>query len=292
MSPGASAFLTCILLLCGAAAVVIMLNRVGRPQGTPTPRQLVLHRLFGWAFVASFLVLLGTMFTRFYAYWEEDPPRIVLHYTLAFALLVLLALKVAIPRRYPGFRSHLFSLGISVFLLAFLTSSIGLAHYLVRVTQQTPYISHAHVSAIPDLALGKQLFIEKCSTCHLLDTIMRPRPAKDWERVVDDMTKLAWPRVRPDEATQILFYLTETRVPREGSPRTGLQELDVHCLPCHTLGEILSKPRTRPEWSAIVDRMSVTAPDQVPVLQHEQIVDALVAAQARQGAARDPLVPR
>jgi hypothetical protein len=38
--------------------------------------------------------LIATMFGRFYAYWEEDSPRIVVHYTAAFALLVLLLLKL------------------------------------------------------------------------------------------------------------------------------------------------------------------------------------------------------
>ena len=30
------------------------------------------------------------MFARFYAYWEEDSARIVLHYSAAFALLLVL----------------------------------------------------------------------------------------------------------------------------------------------------------------------------------------------------------
>jgi hypothetical protein len=277
---------TCAFFLCGAVAVVMMMNRLGRPESQPTPRQIVLHRIFGWVFVVLFLVIFGTMFARFYAYWEEDPPRIVIHYSAAFALLMLLLLKVAIPRFYPGFRKHLFPLGFSVFLLAFLAASVGLAHYLVRVTQRTPYISHAALSADPDLELGKQLLIERCAICHLLDAILKPRPAADWEKVVDDMTQLAWPRIRPDEATQILYYLTETRVPKGGFIRTGATEIEVHCLPCHTSSEIFTKQRTRPEWDEVVKKMSQTAPDQVPVLQHDQIVDALMDAQSKAAASK------
>lgn len=281
MSPLLSAILTSVMLLCGAAAVVVMMNRLGRPNSEPGPRQLVLHRLFGWAFVAAFLVLIVTMFGRFYAYWEEDSPRIVIHYTAAFALLVLLLFKVAVARLYPGFRTHLFALGVLVFLLASLAAASALAHYLVRMTQRAPYISHAGLSSAPDLELGKQLLIERCRTCHVLDAILLPRPAKAWENVVDAMSKLAWPRIRPDEARQILHYLITTRVPREPSAGTGYEVLDEHCLPCHEPAGILASPRTRGEWVEVVARMSRTAPDLVHVADHGRIVDALLAAQSK-----------
>ena len=287
MNPLLSAILTSVLLLCGAAAAVVMLNRLGRPQGEPSPRQLILHRVFGWAFVAAFLVLIATMFVRFYAYWEEDSPRIVIHYTAAFALLVLLLLKIAIARRYPGFRTHLFALGVVVFLLAFLTAASALSHYLVRMTQRAPYISHASLSSAPDLELGKQLLIERCRTCHVLDTILRPRPAKAWENVVDAMAKLAWPRIRPDEARQILHYLITTRVPRDPSAGTGYEVLDEHCLPCHEPAEVLAGQRSREEWVAVVARMSEIAPELVHVADHGRIVDALLAAQSKAAAPRE-----
>lgn len=281
MPPLPSALLTGLLLACGAAAVVVMMNRLGRPQSEPGARQLVLHRVFGWAFVAAFLLLFGTMFGRFYSYWEEDSPRIVLHYTAAFTLLLLLLLKIAITRFYPGFRKHLFLLGFSVFLLAFLTAASALAHYLVRMTQRTPYISHAGISSAPDLELGKQLFIERCRTCHVLDAILKPRPAKAWETVVDAMAKLAWPRIRPDEAKQIFHYLSTTRVPGGPSVGTGSTVLDEHCLPCHEPAELLVSPRTREAWDRVVKRMSDTSPSLVPANYHAQIVDALLEVQSR-----------
>lgn len=284
MPPLPSALLTGVLLLCGGAAVVVMMNRLGRPQSEPSPRQIVLHRVFGWSFVAAFLVLIGTMFGRFYAYWEEDSPRIVIHYTAAFALLLVLLLKVAIPRRYPGFRQHLFGLGFLVFLLAFLTAASALSHYLVRMTQRVPYISHAALSSAPDLELGKQLLIERCRTCHVLDRILQPRHPKAWEQVIDAMTKLAWPRIRPDEARQILHYLSTARVPRGPAVGTGVSVLDAHCLPCHEVAEIFASRRTREDWDEVVTRMSNAAPDLVPPASHVQIVDALVAAQAKAAA--------
>lgn len=284
MPPLPSALLACALLLCGAAAVVVMMNRLGRPESQPLPRQVVLHRVFGWAFTAAFVVLFGTMFGRLYAYWEEDPARVVLHYTAAFALLLLLVLKVAIPRLYPGFRKHLFAIGVSVFALAFLTAASALSHYLVRVTQRMPYLSRAALSTAPDLELGKQLLIERCRTCHILDEILRPRPAEAWGTVVEAMTRLAWPRIRPDEAQQILHYLVATRVPQGPAAGTGHTLLDEHCLICHEPAEIFARSRTRQEWDGVVRRMSNMAPDLVPDSRHASLVDALEDAQARAAA--------
>jgi cytochrome c5 len=265
-------------------AVVIIMNRLGLPGSPPTPRQLVLHRFFGWGFVALFLLLIVTMFTRFYVFWEEHPARIVFHYALSFALLLLLLFKVAVARRYPGFRKQLFAIGLSVFILGFTIASIGLSHYFVRMTQRSPFISFASLATAPDLQLGKQLLIERCTTCHILSTILQTRSVGDWEKVVDDMTKRSWPRIRLDEATQILTYLSEIRVPKEGSAGTGFAIIDETCFTCHGYAEVFGKIRTRKEWDEVVRRMSETAPDKVPVARHGRIVDALLEAQAKAAA--------
>lgn len=286
MAPLLSALLTVLFLLLGLGAVTVMLLRLGRPDVPPTPRLLLLHRVFGWGFTAIFLVMLATMFDRFYAYWEEDPARIVAHYSAAFALMLILLLKVSIPRFFPGFRKHLFFLGTSLYLVAFLVAASALSHYLVRMTQNQPYISHAVLSAAPDLELGKQLTIDRCRTCHVLDSVLRTRTAIEWEKVVGSMAKLAWPRIRPDEAKQILHYLVTTRVPKTGTATTGFPDLDLHCLSCHEPDEIFLKKRTRKEWEELTRRMSDSAPLLVPLAQTDRIVEALVEAQRKMEALR------
>jgi cytochrome c5 len=154
------------------------------------------------------------------------------------------------------------------------------------MTQKAPYISHASVSTAPDLALGKELFIERCRTCHVIDTILQPRPTDDWERVVDEMTQLAWPRIRPDEAKQILHYLATTRIPKAGSVGTGFTVLDLYCLPCHKPDEIFANFRTLKEWEKVVGMMAEIAPDQVPDSEHELILKTLMEAQSKRAKAK------
>ena len=213
----------------------------------------------------------------------------MLHFTAAFALLLLLLLKVAIPRLYPGLKKHLFLLGFSVFLLAFVTTADPLAHYLVRMMQREPYISHEGISTEPDLELGKQLLIERRQqACHLLDGIMQSRPAEAWETVVRAMTKLAWPRIRPDEAQQILHYLTTTRVPRGRSWRPDTRCSTRAAGSAMSPAEIFARSRTRQEWAAVVRQMFGIAPNLVPASEHVRIVDALVAAQSAAAAPKEP----
>ena len=174
-----------------------------------------------------------------------------------------------------------------MFLFAFVTTAGPLAHYLVRMTLREPYVSHEGISTEPDLELGKQLLIERCRTCHLLDRVMQPRPAEAWGTVVRAMTKLAWPRIRPDEAQQILHYLTTKRLPRGPVVGTGHTVLDAHCLICHEPAEIFARSRTRQEWDNVVRQMFGIAPDLVPASEHVRIVDALVDAEAKASAQKD-----
>lgn len=95
------------------------------------------------------------------------------------------------------------------------------------------------------------------------------------------MMVIAWPRIRPDEARQILFYLIETRSPKEVAKPS---ELETHCISCHESGEIFAKQRTRQEWDAIVRAMTDISPEKVPADQHDRILDALVEAQEKQAA--------
>lgn len=70
----------------------------------------------------------------------------------------------------------LFLLGTSVYLTSFTRVSITEGYYAIWKYEEKPYISHAEIpEGMKDEAIGKELFITKCSTCHLLQDIMKPR---------------------------------------------------------------------------------------------------------------------
>ena len=127
--------------------------------------------------------------------------------------------------------------------------------------------------------LGKELFIQKCSICHMLKDIMIPRSPKAWEKVVNDMISLAEPRITPDEGEQILNYLARTHVPKtfKGSPEAT--PVEKHCLPCHEATEVFAKRHSSAGWKEIVKQMAEYDSETVPSGKIDEIVEFLLKNQ-------------
>jgi cytochrome c5 len=199
---------------------------------------------------------------------------------MAVSLVFLLAVKILIPRFFPKLGKNLFLLGIGVYLISFTLVVITGGYYLIRRLESAPYISHAKLAShMLDEKLGKELFIEKCSTCHVLENIMKPRSAEAWEKVVNDMVVLAGPRITRDEGGQILHYLTVTHVPNPLTEPDESSLMQKHCLPCHDATEIFAKRYNRTAWTEIVKQMNQYDAELVPAENIDEIVDFLLKNQ-------------
>ena len=280
MNPLVSTILSILFLIVGGIAVAMMLSVQGRGKLQNPKLVIRIHKAMGWTYVVLFFVLFFFMLGRIGSYWEESSARIALHVALSVGLFFLLIVKVIIPRSFPRLGKHLFSLGIAAYFLGFVLVGITGGYYLLRVFRETPYISHTPITVhMQDLELGKELFITRCSTCHSLDKIMNFRSAENWTDVVNEMMKLAEPRIKPGEMEQILYYLSETHVPKpfEGPPEATL--LDRHCLPCHDASDIMKHSYTRVGWLEITRQMNLYDPDIVPEDKIGEIVDYLIEYQ-------------
>lgn len=210
MSPETSTLISTVFLILGGGAALSMMFRLGRQAASP--RLTFLHRICGWTFALIYLWMVVEMLDRMEHYWEELSPLTTLHCTFAVLLFMLLVAKLLIPRFFPGFAKYLFPLGFSVFLTAFCLVGISGGFFLLRKVQRFPYISHADLSdSVLDVSLGRQLFITKCSTCHVLNEILDRRSATEWEQTVNRMMANASPRISPGEGRQILHFLVTTR---------------------------------------------------------------------------------
>lgn len=278
LSPLWSTIISMVFLIVGAIAVYMMLAVQGRGQPGNYQHFSRLHKWCGWLFLLLFAGMFILMLERVEDYWEETSPRIALHVTFATALLFLVVLKALIPRFFPKLSRHLFAIGITVYLSGFTMVWITAGYYLIWEYEEAPYIHHGEMPEhMLDLELGKQLFINKCSTCHLLENIMQTRSVQSWERVVNRMVEMAAPRIAPGEGAQILHYLTQTHVPAAGQ-ETGTP-LEQHCLPCHQAAEILKERYSRAGWLEIVREMRKYGPDIIPADRIGEIVDYLVQQQ-------------
>jgi hypothetical protein len=280
LSPFWSTILSIVFLILGGVAVFTMMAVQGRGRPGNFQRYTRFHKWCGWLFLLLFAAMFILMLERVENYWEETSPRIALHVTFAISLVFLLALKVLIPRFFPKLNRHLFLFGITVYLSGFTMVWITAGYYLIWRYEEAPYIYHGELPGhMLDIELGKQLFITKCSTCHLLENIMQTRSVVSWEGVVNRMVEMAAPRISPGEGAQILHYLTMTHVPAPG-PATG-SPLERYCLPCHRASEIVRKFYSRAGWREVVREMREYGPEIIPADRVEEIVDYLMSDRKR-----------
>lgn len=221
MSPAVSTMVSILCLVLGTASVWSMMMRFGRQSTGRT--HLIIHRVAGWSFALVFVIMTTVMTERMTRHWEQLSALTTVHGTLAVTLLLLLALKLVIPRFFPGLTKHLFLLGISTFLLAFTLVGISAGYYLVLKIRKIPYISHNDLTNTElDAQRGKQFLIVKCATCHIVKDILTKNTPEEWEKIVNRMVKLAAPQITPGEARQITYFLVTEYSSRNGDPVSGV----------------------------------------------------------------------
>ncbi len=218
MSPELSTIVSILFIVFGATAVGTMMIKLGRQSVSRT--LTVIHQVAGWSFAILFAVMVTVMGERMTRHWEPLPAMTTVHCTLAVAMLLLLTLKLVIPRFFPGLAKHLFLLGVSVFMMAFTLVGISAGYYLVLKIRKIPYISHNDLTNTePDAERGKQLLIVKCATCHVVkDILSNNNSPEEWERIVNRMVKLAAPQITPGEARQIIYFLSSEYRFSSGNP--------------------------------------------------------------------------
>lgn len=217
MSPEMSTIVSILFLVLGATAAGTMMIKFGK-QSTDH-RLVIIHKMAGWSFVLVYVVMASVMTERMTRHWEPLSALTTVHSTLAVALLLLLAVKIAIPRVFPGLSPHLFSIGLIAFLMSFTLVGISAGYYLVLKIRHIPYISHNDLSNTEvDAQRGKQFLIVKCSTCHVVKDILTRRSPGEWETTVNRMVELAAPQITPGEARQIIYFLSTEYGLREDDP--------------------------------------------------------------------------
>ena len=122
------------VVLVGAAltALVSMLSLMGRGDRAAPPRALrTTHRVAGYAFTVSALALAALGVRLLSVAGDGLPLRSVLHWTAAVLLLVLLAIKIAMARRYRKLLNYVPPLGLAVFACAMIVAALSLGFVLV-----------------------------------------------------------------------------------------------------------------------------------------------------------------
>ncbi len=181
--------LAVLLVAAGLTAAISMLTLVGKPQKRMSVSTLMkLHRTAGYVFV-GLLVVLAVMGVRYLAAAGDNLAlRGVLHWTLAVALILILALKLAIVRTFKQFVKFAPILGMTVITMALLVAAIS-AGFFAITRREAPAAEggRRHTEAVQpateaallagevaqvagDPKSGETLFASNCSNCHNSDS--------------------------------------------------------------------------------------------------------------------------
>lgn len=189
------------------------------------------HRMFGYVFVAIYVVLLVQMIPRLWSYQIEFPARTVLHIALGMAIGTALLLKIAIVRFFRRLDQSLVPplgtslligsvvlIGFSVpaaFQEAVATGKLFRPENVQRVGELLAQTglepSQCTRLAHPDsLRAGQRVLRGECIACHDLRTVLaRPRTPESWRQTVRrmaDRTTMLNP-LAEDQQWQVTAYL-------------------------------------------------------------------------------------
>ncbi|MHC4178782.1 MAG: rubredoxin [Planctomycetota bacterium] len=189
------------------------------------------HRVFGYVFLAIYVVLIWQMVPRLWAYQIEFPARTVVHMSLGMAIGVILFLKIAIVRFFrrldaalvPAFGTSLLVasvvlIGIAVppaFREALATGRLFEEENRRRVEglllqTELDRAQSARLATPKSLLAGQRVLRQRCVECHDLRTVLaKPRTPDAWRQTVRrmaDRTTLLDP-LTEQQQWQVTAYL-------------------------------------------------------------------------------------
>lgn len=185
-------------------AYIVMLHVTGSPLSADTKTVRLIHRAMGGLAILFFatLILLSIK--------QGRQSQGVLGIASMIALvsgslfIPLLVAKIVIIEKYPELRNRLFTLGTVLFLFAFSTFLTAL---LPKVTGSKQEI--LEIASDSDFAIGRDLFVVKCSKCHRIESVLTSaRYPDEWRRTIEIMAKKDVTWISETEAAKIHKFLS------------------------------------------------------------------------------------
>jgi hypothetical protein len=263
MPPEMTSSLAVAFLIVGLAAVLIMLELKGNPKDRIRARGLIrAHKTLGYLFFIILAGMLYVMVKKISSYQEDLSPRVIVHISLALALVPLAALKIIVVRRYKLFTSHLLLIGGTVFVGAFVLNGLTAGYYFL-------YRSDIRYTAISDLDavvldedLGRRVVNEKCGKCHTMERVFRTFKSQEgWTKTVNRMALLDAPNIRDFDVKQSIHFLLKQQERRKELDRGRIEDeignalVTQKCALCHNLDQVYKAVKSEDEWLLTVERM-------------------------------------
>jgi len=217
MNTTTSAALGIAFLVLGFAATFLMYYLWGFPfdKATKTsaaPKSLMrLHRVIGYLYGATYVVMMSQMVPRMWQYQVELPARTVAHLILGVLIGIVLFIKIAIMRFFRHLEEWMPALGTTMFVCTVLLMALSLPTALREQAASgeafaqenrdrvAKLLSGAHLpsgaplselSTVAALRDGRSVLTDKCVRCHDLRTVLqKTRTPDEWYGTVKRMAE-------------------------------------------------------------------------------------------------------
>jgi cytochrome c5 len=263
MSPLFNSLLSVVFIVCGFAALFIMLELRGAPkERSINPLLIKLHKIFGWIFTSIFLLMIIIMILKVSGYTDKISPRISFHIVLSLALIPLLAVKIIIARRYPRLSPNLVNFGPAVLIFAVALSGLTAGYYFLH-SSDLKYVSLAESDTqILDKTLGRQVVNQKCNKCHSLERVYRAVKSEEgWTSTINKMASLDAPNISSFDIKQAIHFLANRQAGQTVTDKIQLNNavgrtiMETKCTACHALERIIQAEKDKEKWGKTVKRM-------------------------------------
>jgi rubredoxin/mono/diheme cytochrome c family protein len=225
-------------------------DEIERAAPASPGRVVLAHRVFGYFFLAIYVLLIVQMVPRLWAYQIEFPARTVVHISLGMAVGVILLLKIGIVRFFRRLDQSLVPmLGTSLLVGSVVLVGISAPFAFQEALATSRLLSEKNrervrlllvqtgldeaeckrLAAAESLRNGQRILRQECIACHDLRTVLaKPRTPANWRQTVArmaDRTTMLNP-LEEDEQLQVTAYLVALSPDLRKSARQRRQEQD------------------------------------------------------------------
>ena len=159
--------------ICGSPKSHFQLVAPDAPAATS--RAALAHRIFGYVFLAIYLVLIVQMVPRLWTYQIEFPARTVVHIALGMAVGVVLLLKIAIVRFFRRLDQELVPLlGTAVLVSSFVLIGISVPSAFQEAFATGRLFTPENRERVQTLLAQTGLDEEECVRLASTDSLRRP----------------------------------------------------------------------------------------------------------------------
>lgn len=163
-----------IFLVAGVIAVICMFALMGKTERKVSATFLRrIHKGAGFVFAILLLVISYFCIKHVAMVGDQLSGRAVMHSVLSLSLFIVLVIKITIAQFYKQFLRFVPTMGIIVFILAFVVFSTSAGYYFIRILSvkdisgETTTISEIEIKG--NTEKGASFFKDKCSNCHFSD---------------------------------------------------------------------------------------------------------------------------